>query len=35
MTSVWQLSVKKKEIIFKKYPIPKSKKSSGKKVKKR
>jgi len=34
MTSVWYLSVKKKEIMFKKYPIPKLKKPVGKKVKK-
>ena len=35
MTSVWYLSVKKKSLVFKKYPIPKSKKSVRKKVKKR
>jgi len=35
MTSVWYVSVKKKEIVFKKYSIPKPKKPVGKKVKKR
>jgi len=35
MASVWYLSVKKKQIVFKKYPIPKHKKPVGKKVKKR
>ncbi len=35
MANVWYLSVNKKEIVFKKYPIPKSKKPVGKKVKKR
>jgi len=35
MANVWYLSVEKKEIVFKKYPIPKPKKPVGKKVKKR
>jgi len=35
MTNVWYISVKKKEIIFKKYPVPKYKKPVGKKFKKR
>jgi len=35
MTSVWFLSFEKKEIVFKKYPVSKSKKPVGKKVKKR
>jgi len=34
MANVWFLSVNKEEIVFKKYPIPKFKKSVGKKVKK-
>jgi len=35
MTSVWYLSVKKNELVFKKYPIQKPKKKVAKKVKKR
>ncbi len=35
MASVWYLSVKKNKLIFKKYSIPKSKKSVPKKSKKR
>jgi len=35
MASVWYLSVEKKEIVFKKYPVPRPKKPVGKKVKKR
>ena len=35
MANVWYLSVNKKEIVFKKYPIPKPKKPGRKKVKKR
>jgi len=35
MSNVWLLSVRKKQIIFEKYPIPRPKKPVGKKVKKR
>jgi len=35
MTSVWKISFKKRELIFKKYPVPESKKSVGKKFKKK
>jgi len=35
MSNVWLLSVRKKQIVFEKYPVPKPKKLVRKKVKKR